>query len=97
MEFKLNQIDVELRQQVHDTTSDGKIHTKHGIAIEKDKKEKNSDNQSNKYNLMKYKNEMKKIIINASKPEIIEVDVFKNNFSKEEKSVLSGSILDIRR
>lgn len=97
MEFKLNQIDVELRQQVHDTTSDGKIHTKQGIVIGKEKREKNSDSQSNKYSILKYNNKVKKIVINASKSEIIEVDAFKESFVDNDKDVLSGSFIDIRK
>ncbi len=49
MEFKLNKIDVEIRQRVKDTTKSGIIHRKESITVNKDRNPK--DNSSLMKNL----------------------------------------------
>lgn len=96
MEFKLNQIDTEIRQKIKDTASEGKVHTKQGIAIGKNDRE---DKHSNNFNteLKKYNNSKKKLMISASKKNEVQVDAFMDN--NDEKNVFpsSGTLLDIRK
>lgn len=95
MEFKLNKIDTELRQKINDSTKEGKVHTKHGIVISKEKKGQSKGNFESE--LMKYDNKKKKIVIGASKTEHIDVDAFKDNLDEKENLQLYGSVLDVRK
>ena len=42
MEFKLNKIDVEIRQRVKDTTKSGVVHRKDSITVNKDRNPKDN-------------------------------------------------------
>jgi hypothetical protein len=50
MEFRLNKVDVEIRQKVKDTTKSGVVHTKEGISVdaEQNKQEKKDLNWDSK-------------------------------------------------
>ena len=96
MEFKLNKIDVELRQRVKDTTKSGVIHRKDSISVNKDRNP--SDNSSSyeefKYKISKYKKKHK-IAVGAFKNTQYEVEVFREILDKEQKSI--GSFIDTKK
>ncbi|MBP2033814.1 hypothetical protein J2Z42_002521 [Clostridium algifaecis] len=99
MEFKLNKIDPEVRRRVKETTSAGKVHNKTGIFINKENKGRKRGNQG-EFNseLNKYKKNdknKKRIFVEASKAEKIEVKAFKEgeNLSKDNKR---GTIVDVK-
>lgn len=100
MEFKLNKIDPEVRRRIKETTSSGKVHNKTGIFMNKDYKNKKNNSQGdfnselNKYKQGKNK---KRILVQATKVENIEVKAFKEegeNLSKDDKM---GTILDTKK
>ena len=96
MEFKLNKIDVELRQRVKDTTKSGIIHRKESISVNKDRNP--SDNSSSyedfKYKISKYKKKHK-IAVGAFKNTQYEVEVFKEALDKEQKII--GNYIDTKK
>jgi len=96
MEFKLNKIDVELRQRVKDTTKAGIIHRKESISVNKDRNP--SDNSSSyeefKYKISKYKKKHK-IAVGAYKNTQYEIEVFKDTLEKEQKII--GSYIDTKK
>lgn len=95
MEFKLNKIDMDVRQVINDSTKDGKIHTKKDLKVNKDKKEQNNANeQSKKHNLMQY-DKKKKLIVNAVKMQSLQVDGVKE--TSENAKVSKGIFLDTKR
>lgn len=96
MEFKLNQIDTEIRQKVKDAASEGKIHTKQGIIIGENKRE-DKDNNNFNCEFKKYNNSKKKLVISASKRNEIEVDAFMENNDEENRFSSAGALLDIRK
>lgn len=80
MEFRLNKIDPDLRQQINEATSEGKVHSKNNISVNK---EKNWDNKKNfLYKLEKYKNK-KKLMVDAVKTENVEIEAFKEDSEGE--------------
>lgn len=101
MEYKLNKIDIELRQMVNDAAKVGKVHGSKGTSkISKDKKEKNKpkNKQQKKKDNKKLsekttKNTNEKILVDVEKTNEIEIDAFKE---KEENSV-HGRFLDTKR
>lgn len=94
MEFKLNKIDTELRQQVQDSTKEGLIHRKKEIIINKDSKEENKEKFQQ--SLKKYsKKNTKKLSVTAEKIEEVIVEAFIDNDSKKEAT--RGRFLDIKR
>ncbi|NMM61274.1 hypothetical protein HBE96_00870 [Clostridium sp. P21] len=98
MEFRLNKIDPEVRQRVKETTSAGKIHTKSGIAINKDnKKNKNGQDFSSELEKQKDKRKAKKIYVDALKSEEVEVSVYKEEKEDLSKDEIKGYIIDIRK
>lgn len=99
MEYKLNKVDVEIRQRINDKTKDGVIHTKDGLLVdtEQNKKEKKKLNWNNESEENKH-NSKEKIIVEAVKAideKEIKIDAFKN--SNEEKDIKRGTFLDIRK
>lgn len=100
MEFRLNKVDPEVQRRVEKITSTGKVHNKSEIFISKDYKGKKNNNEGNfKSELTKYKQgkNKKRIFVEASKVEKVEVKAF-----KEEKENLSrdnerGNILDVKK
>lgn len=94
MEFKLNKIDTELRQQVQDSTKEGLIHRKKEIIISKDAKEENKEKFQQ--SLKKHsKKDSKKFSVEAEKIEEVTVEAFIDKDSKEKTS--RGRFLDIKR
>lgn len=88
MEFKLNKIEPDLRQKINEETKEGKVHSKKGIAINKDKnEERNRKNKEQKkpkeeFNLSRYNNESKKITINAVKTSEVSIKAEKEDKEK---------------
>lgn len=98
MEFKLNKIDTELRQQVKEATKEGKIHTKQGIIIENDKKHRDKKEEQNEtYSFKKYDNKGKKLTVEAVKIESAEVDAFLMDEKEKNKNFKEGIFLDVRK
>ncbi|MBE6064846.1 hypothetical protein [Clostridium cochlearium] len=94
MEFKLNKIDTELRQQVQDSTKEGLIHRKKEIIINKDLQEENK--QKFQQSLKKHsKKDAKRLSVEAEKVEEVTVEAFMDKDSKKETS--RGRFLDIKR
>lgn len=96
MEFKLNKIDVELRQRVKDTTKSGVIHRKNSIMINKDRNPRNNSETYEEFKgkIMKY-NKKHKITVNAFKNNQYEVEVFKDTLEKEQKKI--GNYIDTKK
>jgi len=96
MEFKLNKIDVEIRQRVKDTTKAGVVHRKESISVNKDRNPKDNSKSYEEFKdkLLKYKKDHK-ITVSAYKNQQYEVEVFKENLDKEQKSI--GNFIDIKK
>lgn len=96
MEFKLNKIDVEIRQRVKDTTKPGVIHRKGSISINKEgnPKENSKSYEEFKDKLLKYKKNHK-ITVGAFKNDQYEIEVFKENLEKEKRSI--GNFIDTKK
>lgn len=100
MEFRLNKVDPEVRQRVKETTSAGKVHTKSGIVINEDYKDRGKDRQGDfKSELNKFKQgkNKKPILVKAVKMEEIEVKAFKEEKSNISKDIERGTILDVKK
>lgn len=96
MEFKLNKIDIEIRQRVKDTTKSGVIHRKESISINKDRNPKGNSKSYEEFKdkLLKYKKNQK-ITVGAFKNEQYEIEVFKENLEKEQRSI--GNFIDTKK
>jgi len=96
MEFKLNKIDVEIRQRVKDTTKSGVVHRKDSITVNKDRDPK--DNSKNyeefKGKLLKYKKKHK-ITVGAYRNTQYEIEVFKETLEKEQEKI--GNYIDTKK
>ena len=96
MEFKLNKIDTDLRKQIKDATKEGKIHSKNGVAVNKDKKYNKDDSnfeQQRNSSLAKYNKN--NFIVDAKKTEQVEIDVYLEE--TKENTVEKGIFLDIKK
>ncbi|NEZ45867.1 hypothetical protein FDF74_01420 [Clostridium niameyense] len=94
MEFRLNKIDLEVRDRIKEQTKSGKVHSKTNLSIEKDKGQGNSKQETFKEKLKKNKKIKVKAVkyfgkqdlnINATKEEI------------EGKSSMAGYIIDTKK
>jgi hypothetical protein len=96
MEFKLNKIDVEIRQRVKDTTKSGIVHRKDVISVNKDRnpKENSESFEEFKDKLLKYKKEHK-ISVKAFKNQQYEVEVFKESLENEQRNI--GHFIDTKK
>lgn len=96
MEFKLNKIDVEIRQRVKDTTKSGVIHRKELISVNKDRNPKDNSESFEEFKdkLLKYKNDHK-ITVKAYKNQQYEIEVFKENLEKEQINM--GHFIDTKK
>lgn len=95
MEFKINKIDMEVRDRINAKTSEGKVHSKDLIKINRDSKHKDeSNNEEFKDVLSKRKNENKKIVVQAVKNEDLEIEASKEVTETEERL---GKFLDVRK
>lgn len=93
MEFKLNKIDTELRQKVHDQTKEGKVHSKNSIKIQADKHKESGEKKDFKEFYDEEEKKSKKIKVSASKNEKLDVEA---KLSEEESSP-KGIFLDVRK
>ena len=96
MEFKLNKVDVEIRQRVKDTTKSGVIHRKESISINKDKspKEGSKSYEEFKDKLLKYKKNHK-ITVGAFKNAQYDIEVFREALEEEQK--IMGNFIDTKK
>jgi len=96
MEFKLNKIDVEIRQRVKDTTKSGVVHRKDAVAVNKDRNpRKNSETYEEFKGKISQYNKKHKITIGAFKNEQYDVQVFKEALEKEQK--ILGNFIDTKK
>lgn len=93
MEFRLNKIDPDLRQQINDATSEGKVHSKNSLSVNKDANRENKKNFMHK--LEKYQKDKKKLTVDAVKSENIEIIAFKEE--DDETDVPKGIFLNDKR
>ena len=101
MEFKLNKIDTDLRQKINAETSEGKIHTKKGISVNKDKnkdarQDSNKKGTDEKFSVSKYTGAKDKFTVETVKVQNIEVQAVREENSNDEKNY-KGSFIDSRR
>ena len=96
MEFKLNKIDVEIRQRVKDTTKSGVVHRKDAITVNKDRNPKKNPETYEEFKgkISKY-NKKHKITICAYKNQQYDVQVFKEALEKEQK--ILGNFIDTKK
>lgn len=99
MEYRLNKIEPEVRQRVKETTSAGKVHTKSGITINKDSKDKKNGNGNDfSSKLEKQKNKNKnKFCVDAVKVDEVEISAYKEEVENSSKDEIKGNILDVRK
>lgn len=101
MEYKLNKIDMELRERINDATSEEKIHRKKEIQRVKGKKNDDRKNENSKeeakFVLPKRPLKGSKIIVTSLKDNdnSIDVDAIKEN--TETSIIDKGNFLDVRR
>jgi hypothetical protein len=81
MEFKINKIDMEIRQRINDKRKEGKVHSNGNVKINKVNSDKNDNSRNDKFEdiMSKIKKGKKKIIVQATKSETLEVEAFKDN------------------
>lgn len=101
MEFRLNKIDMDIRRDINDETREGKVHSKKGIKVDKEKSEDKRQNKQQqekpkeKFNLSKYvKNS--KITIDAVKVQNVEVKATKEE-RQNSKDDNKGLFIDARK
>lgn len=99
MEFRLNKIDTDVRQRIEDQTKEGKVHSKKGISIQKDKKQrqgKNNDFYSKmEKNLKDKKNKIKVNAVKYSDKNNIGIEATKED--KDETFLFRGSMIDTKK
>ena len=96
MEYKLNKVDMDIRQKVNDATKEGKVHSKENfLQVSKDAKKRNhNDKGFNKEKFEKY-NKKRKLIVKAVKVKDIEINGYLDK--EEEKVTTIGMFLDARK
>jgi len=96
MEFKLNKIDVEIRQRVKDTTKSGVIHRKDTITVNKDRNPRDNSKSYEEFRgkLSKYKKDHK-ITVGAFRNNQYDVEVFKEALEKEQR--IMGNFIDTKK
>jgi len=96
MEFKLNKIDVEIRQRVKDTTKSGVIHRKDTITVNKDRNPRDNSKSYEEFRgkLSKYKKDHK-ITIGAFKNNQYDIEVFREALDREQR--IMGNFIDTKK
>ena len=101
MEYRLNKIDMEVRERINETTSGGKIHRKNEIQKLKGKKNddrKNEEkNQYEKFVIPENSSKDKKIMIISVKDNEKSIDVEAIKDDNETNVNDRGNFLDVRR
>jgi hypothetical protein len=97
MDYRLNQIDMELRERINEATSEGKVHRKDSVQGASNKNEKNKKEEKRKFVLKDETGKNGKIEIEAVKIEnkSIDVDAVRDNCNISDPH--RGSFLDIRK
>ncbi|KEI96036.1 hypothetical protein G4W71_07670 [Clostridium botulinum] len=99
MEFRLNKIDLEIRDKIKEQTKEGKVHSKQNITINKQDRDNNSKNRGFYEQLKKQqKNKNKNIRIKAVKyvkGENLDIEATKEEI--EGKDSIVGTILDTKK
>ncbi|MDS1002902.1 hypothetical protein P9J83_05210 [Clostridium sporogenes] len=99
MEFRLNKIDLELRDKIKEQTKEGKVHSKQNITINKQGKDNNSKDKGFYEQLKKQqKNNKKNIKVKAIK--YVKGANLNVEATKEEikgKDSIVGTILDTKK
>ena len=101
MEYRLNKVDVEIRDRIKKTTKSGIVHSKKEIEVDSDQNRKKKDNSNSKrdnYTEDFLSNQSSKITVEAVK-EIessnIKIDAF--NESVNDNDIKAGMLLDTRK
>lgn len=80
MEFKINKIDMEIRQRINDKRKEGKVHSNGNVKINKVNSDKDDNSRNDRFEqVMSKLKKGKKIIVQATKSESLEVEAFKDN------------------
>ncbi|EJP6470968.1 hypothetical protein FDG09_08305 [Clostridium sporogenes] len=99
MEFRLNKIDLELRDKIKEQTKEGKVHSKQNITINKQDRNNNSKDRGFYEQLKKQrKNNNKNIKIKAVKyvnGENLNIEATKEEI--EGKTTIVGTIIDTKK
>ena len=99
MEFKLNKIDLEVRDRIKEQTKEGKVHSKQNITINKQNKDNDSRNRSFYEQLKKQqKNKKKNIKVKAVKyvkGENLDVEATKEE--NQGRATIVGAMLDTKK
>ncbi|EJO5346081.1 hypothetical protein NRP93_000113 [Clostridium botulinum] len=99
MEFRLNKIDLELRDKIKEQTKEGKVHSKQNITINKQDRDNNSKDRGFYEQLKKQKkNKNKNIKIKAVKyVKGKNLDIQATKEETEGKANIVGTILDTKK
>ncbi|AVQ44420.1 TPA: hypothetical protein ACX96Z_000782 [Clostridium sporogenes] len=99
MEFRLNKIDLEVRDKIKEQTKEGKVHSKQNITINKQEKDNNPRDRSFYEQLKKQrKNKQKNIKVKAVKyikGENLDIEATKEEL--EGKATIVGTIIDTKK
>lgn len=99
MEFKLNKIDLQVRDRIKEQTKEGKVHSKKNITINKQHRDNNSKDKSFYEQLKKQReNKNKNIKVKAIKyvkSENLDIEATKEEM--EGKPTIVGTIIDAKK
>ncbi|HDK7155698.1 TPA: hypothetical protein PTV43_000809 [Clostridium botulinum] len=99
MEFRLNKIDLEVRDKIKEQTKEGKVHSKQNITINKQDRDNNSRDRAFYEQLKKQKkNKNKNIKVKAIKyvkGENLDIEATKEEI--EGKTNIVGTIIDTKK
>lgn len=97
MEFRLNKIDLEVRDKIKEQTKEGKVHSKQNITINKQDRDNNSKDRGF-YEQLKKQNKNKNIKVKAVKyvkGENLDIEATKEEM--EGKATIVGTIIDTKK
>ncbi|WP_026881231.1 hypothetical protein [Clostridium akagii] len=99
MEYRLNKIDMELRERINETTSEKRIHRKDQVQTIRDRKrDKNAGGgKKKKFIVPDMKMSNSKIFVTAVKQEKTSIDVEAFNENDKLPSTDVGNFLDVRK
>ncbi|MFL0269671.1 hypothetical protein [Candidatus Clostridium radicumherbarum] len=90
MEYKINKIDTERRKEINEASKEGIVHGYENISIYKNKERKNSNH--NNGSSLNYK--QKKLLVDATKAEELEIEAFKE---EADLKITKGTFLDVKK
>ncbi|MGO5072704.1 hypothetical protein ACTQ4K_01925 [Clostridium sporogenes] len=97
MEFRLNKIDLEVRDKIKEQTKEGKVHSKQNITINKQDRDNNSKDRGF-YEQLKKQKKNKNIKVKAVKyvkGENLDIEATKEEI--EGKATIVGTIIDTKK